>query len=308
MAKGLAFREFCMEHGIPIADVQDKHYRSGWVQVECPFCSGNAGHHLGYSIHEDYFNCWRCGWKPPELVLSTLSGSDRAEAKKLLREYKTVVRQDSTASFVPIKRVGRLKFPLTVDWTEKHSQYLKERKFKPNMLRRLWGLKATGHIGAYANRIIAPIRFKGQFVSFQGRDITGKHKLRYKACKKEKEVIDHKHTIYGMDHCSDSIVVVEGITDVWRLGYGAGATYGIKYTPEQVLLLSQFERRYVLFDTEDPQARAQGLKLAEELSTFPGYTEYVELDNDCRWINKKEGRDPANLTQACANEIMEELT
>jgi hypothetical protein len=38
-----------------------------------------------------------------------------------------------------------------------------------------------------------------------------------------------------------------------------------------------------------------------------GYTEYVELD-DCEWIDPKAGRDPANMTQECADEIMAEMT
>jgi hypothetical protein len=149
--------------------------------------------------------------------------------------------------------------------------------------------------------------FQNRLVSYQGRDYTGKQALRYKACRKEKELIHHKHILYGWDQLGDAAVIVEGITDVWRLGFGACCPFGIKYTPSQLRLLAEKKRRYVLFDTEDKQARKMGKQLARQLSIMVGYTEYVELD-DCEWIDPKAGRDPANMTQECADEIMAEMT
>lgn len=64
----------------------------------------------------------------------------------------------------------------------------------------------------------------------------------------------------------DSCIVVEGVTDVWRLGPGAVATFGIKFRPAQVAMLARhFKTIHVLFDPE-PAAQAQARKLATDIS------------------------------------------
>ena len=95
----------------------------------------------------------------------------------------------------------------------------------------------------------------------------------------------------------DSVVVVEGITDAWRLGPGAVATFGIQFTLMQVILLRQFESKYIMFDSADPQAIKQAEKLADYLSGFPGHVEIIETH--CG--------DPAELTQKEADALMGEL-
>ena len=81
--------------------------------------------------------------------------------------------------------------------------------------------------------------------------------MRYKACSEDDEVIHHKHILYGIDYISDGKgIIVEGITDVWRLGYGAVATFGTSYTQEQVLLIREkFNAVYILYDA-DSEGRA----------------------------------------------------
>lgn len=305
----IAFRDLCTEYNIPVATETDKHYRTGWIQIECPFCTGNPGFHLGWSINEEYFNCWRCGWKSPEAVVAILTGVKGSALTSLLSEYQTESHADPTSSHRAVKGgASRLKLPACGKLGAGHKRYLLSRGFDPVLLQRLWDLRGSNGVGRYRNRIIAPIYFGGRMVSYQGRDITGTQELRYKACPIEKEVVHHKHVLYGWDQCEDSVVVVEGITDVWRLGYGSVATFGIKYTVEQLELIGRKKRRYILFDTEDIQAREQGKLLANQLSLLPGTTEYIELDKHCKWIDKKAGRDPANLTQKCADAIMKSLT
>ncbi len=304
----IAFQDICSEHGIRTATEDHKHYREGWVQVECPFCTGNAGYHLGWSIFDEYFNCWRCGWHSMEEVVATLTGTDRASIQKVLREYRTRSKRTKAGQSTLSASAASLKLPICKELGMLHKKYLHSRGFLSGKLEALWNLRGTIGIGGYANRIIAPIYLHKRMVSFQGRDITGTHTLRYKACKKEKEVVHHKHTLYGIDHCEDSVVVVEGITDVWRLGYGSVCTFGIKFTPSQVRMLAERKRRYILFDTEDKQARTQGRNLAEQLSSFPGTTEYIELKGNLLWQDKRGGKDPGNLKQKEADAIMEELT
>jgi hypothetical protein len=45
------YRDFGIEHRTE----GHKHCRPGWVNTECPFCTGNAGLHLGWHIEEEYY-------------------------------------------------------------------------------------------------------------------------------------------------------------------------------------------------------------------------------------------------------------
>ena len=51
------YRDF----GIPYATEGHKHTRDGWINIACPFCTGNAGLHLGFHLEDEYYVCWRCG-------------------------------------------------------------------------------------------------------------------------------------------------------------------------------------------------------------------------------------------------------
>jgi hypothetical protein len=92
-------------------------------------------------------------------------------------------------------------------------------------------------------------------------------------------------------------VFVEGATDVWRLGVGAVAVLGIDWKKEQVAILKNFSRRFVMFDPE-PLAQKRAEKLAESLSLYGGETEVI-TGLKC---------DPGDLPQDEADQIMKELS
>ena len=152
-----------------------------------------------------------------------------------------------------------------------HRQYLSHRGYNADQLEQEWNLVSTGPISqldgiSYKHRIIAPIYWDGQQVSFQGRDTTGKHAKKYMACPKDRELIHHKEILYGKQSAWGSTgVCVEGITDVWRFGNQSFATFGIKYTQKQLrLIANSFKRVAVIFDDEI-QAIEQAYKLVSEL-------------------------------------------
>ena len=292
------FERFCMDNGVEIASPSHKHSRPNWIQIECPFCTGNQGYHLGYNLQSGYFNCWRCGGKHINTVLYTLTGSNKAQIKDLKGTYtvshlllpdKINITPSALKCVLP-KESAKLN--------KAHKKYLESRNFNPTEVERVWGLKGTSFTGSYKFRIIAPIMFQNQLCSYQGRDYTGKSKLRYKACEQKNEKIQHQKLVYGFDLVPNvDIVIVEGVTDAWRLGAGAVSTFGIDYTSSQVKLLSQFRNKYILFD-DDPQAIRQAYKLANELSAFEGNVEIVTVENY---------QDPGSYPQSFANQIMNDL-
>jgi len=294
------FQKLCDHYRISTAPPGDKHHREGWINVPCPFCSGNPGHHLGYSEDRGSFSCYRCGRKKRLKAIMGLLNISEPEAKRIIRQFKgRPTARDKTKSKPKIRRIRKLIWPTgTGPMAEIHHRYLRGRGYDSKALERLWGLKGTLRTGLYKFRVMAPITFEDRLVSYQGRDITGRSPLKYKACAQENEVRDHKHCLYGLDKVpGDTVVIVEGIADVWRLGPGAVATFGIQYTRQQVMLLRGFSTQFVMYDSGDPQAVIQARSLAAELSAFSGSVEILALDTG----------DPGEMEQEEADKLMHEL-
>lgn len=248
-----------------------KHCRPGWINMECPFCTGNSGVHLGYSLEQEYFHCWRCGGHSVIETLSRLSGLPSAQIRQLLRQYGGRSRIATTPSKA-VPRMKAFRFPSGYGpLLRSHHSYLHSRGFDSQKLEQEWQLQGTGPIALLDNsdyklRVIAPITWNDKIVSFQGRAIAPKAEPKYKACPKDRELVHHKHILYGkQEEWEDTGICVEGITDVWRLGPKAFAVFGIAYRQEQVREIAHhFSRVAVVFD-DDPQAIKQADKLIAEL-------------------------------------------
>jgi len=248
-----------------------KHCRPGWVNTTCPFCTGNEGYHLGVHIGSGHAYCWRCGWKPIPKVLCKILNISESRARELARTYhikssrRSIISSDRLINFQPFK-IPSDCHPLQLQ----HKKYLVSRNFDPEKIVKEWGIQGTGPVSYldgidYRHRIFIPIIWEGKMVSFQTRDITGKSDLKYISCPKAREVIQHKHILYGKDWNRKVGIAVEGVTDVWRLGPAAFAVFGIEFLNQQVRQMAKlFKRVIVLFD-DDPQAIRQAAILMEEL-------------------------------------------
>jgi len=287
--------------GIQYRTEGHKHCSIGWVHIPCPFCRGNPGWHLGFHLTDSFYSCWRCGGHSIKKVVKALSGCSWRETTKIISRYRSAYKipaNDKTSGLR--KRIKELILPPgTGSLNKAHKSYLKSRGFDPDKLEKDWGLLGTNHTGPYKFRIIAPIYQYGKLVSYQGRDYTEKSKLKYKACKKELEVIDHKHCLYGLDNVPGSKVVLnEGITDTWRLGFGSVNSFGIKYRREQAKKLRRFDEVFIFYDP-DPQAIEQAEKIAAYLAMYKKDVHIIELKN--------KNIDPGELPQQYADDLMKEL-
>ncbi len=285
---------------VSTAPYHHKHARRGWINTPCPFHQGNPGYHLGYNLEKGYFFCWSCGWHPTDLTVQILTNTDKREAKSLLQRYKSKLDPgyglpDSTFSR---KVPDELKWPEGCGpMTDIHKTYLSKRLFDPEQLEKEWGLLGTDNWGQHAFRVIAPITFRSQPVSWQGRDITDKQRAKYLPCPNEQEILPHKHLLYGFDKARwETVVVVEGITGVWRLGPGSVGTFGVKYTASQLLLLQSFEKVIIFYDGDMAGQEASD-KMGVELT---GIGHEVEI-----WEPFKN--DSGDIPQSIANELMKEV-
>lgn len=289
------------DHGVRF-DIKGNNCAPGWIQVRCPHCDDKSNH-LGWNLKECYFSCWKCGRHNVDVTLAKILRIDEHTAWMLAQRYllRPSSMNDALDDKEEIIRPDKVIVPgFSLDYEVEckiHRRYLSKRGYDPDELFDLWELKGMGIVGAFAFRVIYPIYHNGEIVSFQGRDVTGRAEKRWKTCPQELERRDHKHCLGGSQLATgDSCAIVEGATDGWRLGPGAVWTFGTSYLLEQVALIKNYKRRFIILDSEDkdPNAMIAGERLANMLSAFGGETVIVELDSG----------DPGDLPQEEANYLM----
>lgn len=298
------------DFGISIANEGHRHYRQGWVNVECPFCVSEPGHeglHLGYELETNHYVCWRCGWHPVSKTIAKLLNISEEQAKDLAKKYKIYVPVLSKTPELRLNKVP-FKIPFGVgDMTDIHKRYLLKRNFDPDKIIQTWEVKGIGPFGKlqyegkeinYNYRLFIPIMWNSKVVSFDTRDITDKHKSKYMACPSELEIISHKKILYcRQEALMDTAIVVEGPTDVWRFGVNSVATSGIKYTSNQMRLIAKmFKRTPICFDGNEPQAKQQADKLVSELRFRNVDAFRVDINND-----------PGSMDQSEADYLVKQL-
>ena len=191
--------QFCKDYDIP-ATTEGPNTAAGWLQINCPFCGGGDMNnpHLGFNLAKDYCNCWKCEHHFLDETIMALIGCSKFEAQEIINTYEIGVRVHlQKKEFVPAENVTLP--PETIELNKQHIMYLRKRNFDYRRLEKIYRIKGTSHLGEYKFRIIIPIYYEGELVSYQGRDVTGLSELRYKACPKALEKIEHKSTLYALD-------------------------------------------------------------------------------------------------------------
>jgi len=293
------FLSFLEEYGIDY-NTHGKNINSSddWIGINCPFCN-DSSNHLGINVTTGMATCWRCGWHSQMEIIKKLTGFDWKKVKRIIEQFGGTERKR-------YKRINREKdievvYPpgTLTSFSNRHTNYLIRRGFDSKRIKEIWSIKATGRYGAYKNRIIAPITFNKIIVSYQGRDITDRHPERYKACNSKEERIPHKSCLYGLDYAiGKTVLVVEGFTDVWRMGIGSVGTLGSTITQAQILLLNQrFTQIFFLFDPEE-EAQRKANQAVMDLAVMGTQAENISLDIK---------RDPGDMTNKEASFIMRDL-
>lgn len=265
-------RQVLQAHGINTAGAEHRHGHRGWVQIDCPFCPGGKGSnkfHLGINTKKLYGNCWKCGRKSLWAIL---------EAYDVPVQVRKAIESDAPVSHVEEEEhTGTYKEPdYVTELGPAHRKYLESRGFDPDELVEIWELKGIGLATRLKWRIFVPIVFGDKPVSWTTRSL-GNTGIRYISASPEEESMSGKTLLYGEQYCHHSIIVHEGISDVWATGPGSVATMGTSYTRKQIERISKYPVRAICFDVE-PVAQERARRLASELSMFKGETHNVVLE------------------------------
>ena len=271
----LDFLKLARDRHLPYILSGHHHCHEGWAQVHC-LCTGcRHGWHLGWNLEKGFFHCWRCGPINKVQYLSAALRLPPGDVLGLLRQYET---NRTPPRRTPVARPPSVPLPQgTGPLGRAHRLYLEGRGFDPDRLVEEWGLLATGQTAdAWRWRVIIPITHEGELAAYQGRAIGPDVQPRYHTTDATACTVPPTELIYGLDRVpGDHVVIVEGVTGVWRLGPGAVATLGIDWKREQANRLRTFPTRYILFDPE-PLARRKAISLARHLSQFGGHTEVLD--------------------------------
>lgn len=274
----------------------------GWVNIQCPFpdCNDHNGH-MGVKLSDGHCYCWICkrGGKV-EFVVKLLLGIPYHQAIEICREFRSDIFDGAPQETTSAERVEiRGMLPLQ----QRHIEYLNSRGFDAHYLEQKYNLKCCGTVGRFPYSIVIPAYEDGLLVSSTSRDITGTLPQRYLALRDEESIVPIKNCVYNIDNLNENILIVEGPTDVWRIGGSTGCLFGTEFTPAQVMrVASRFPKNvYVLFDPEEMAQRQANKFAAAVLSLGVPHVEVIEFEDVLN------AEDPGELTPDQALSIRNEL-
>lgn len=275
-----------------------KNVSTGWVGVRCIYCNDRSNH-LGINIETGKYKCWKCpaeGWLD-NLLVDMIQVTFR-EARAIVARHRISDSPHIAIEKAPKPVKQLLKMPYSSTLPKMHRDYLASRGFAPLATQKKYGLLATGPTGEWGFRIIIPIYMNGKMVNFTSRAIAGQEP-KYKHCPDPEAVIDMKSCLYNIDSVQEQMVIMEGVTDVWKWGAGAVATFGTKVTDAQVMLITK-KRPKDIFIMFDADAKREMEKLAARLATVARSCNVVYLP-----FNGKD--DPGSFNHSDVLELKRKL-
>ena len=240
---------------------------SGWCSVRCQVCNDHKGKRRGgWKFDHDSvgYHCFNCGAKfvvdqeTTKLSNETLRildsygiGSDELGQLKLslLTNRRVDVKKSTTPSIAYPKTIAMPKYfiPLkqsTSVWKQVVIEYLIDRGIDPNC-HDFHVVEPSGDLThkRWLGRVIIPVYRNGELIFWQGRDMTGKQRLKYLSPDVVRESV-----MFGYDKLyndpSSPLYVVEGMFDA--LTVGGVAVFSNKLTKSQIEILNKSPRQKVV--------------------------------------------------------------
>jgi DNA primase len=277
-------KSYLDDKGYAYANPGDKNVSIGWIGINCPFCRDKSNH-MGVNMSSMTISCWKCNKQGTVLALvmrldscSFHYAKDNILPKYLLREFAHL-------SAPKRKHSDKVKYPsgIVKELMPVHTKFIESRRYDPEYVQRKYDVVGVGPtMDDWKFRLIIPVYHNRELITYVGRDTTGKLEVPYRNCPIEKCITQAKESLYNLDFAGDTVILVEGIFDSWRIGDGAVCTFGTKYTDSQLLLLKGRKRVFVMFDgREDDDGEAIGYahNLAADLSGIVSDIEVLELDS-----------------------------
>lgn len=264
------------------------------VNSNCPFCDTKIdSFNMGFNPAGDYCTCWKCGGHNLQLTLSKLLSIPKNQIDEVTEQYKGRTSLLNTLNGKKIAKAKHLELP-TDTFTPMERKYLTSRNFNPKLLHDKYKVVGGGITGDWKYRIIIPLIINGKIVSWTGRSILEKSKLkelnipRYKNLSIEESVINPKETLFNLDNSlRKEVIITEGCFDVMRFG-GLNfnkndniiCSFGTTMTEGQLkVIVDRYEKVFMMFDNE-PEAQKKARKYGLQLSSMGLSVEVVDFYSD----------------------------
>lgn len=279
-----------------------KNISAGWLGVNCPFC-GEQNNHCGVNLDSKRYSCWVCSQSGTIVKLvGVLLRIDYGKANRIIDDYRgfhyeAPVRELSPEVIMPsnlskLSDIGR--------------RYLKVRGFNSLETADKYQLQETGMFSYlkvkeqswdFRWRIIIPIIMDREIVTYTGRDFTNKQDPRYRNAPIEAGTILTSECVYNIDTVTDRALILEGPTDVWKMGNETIATLGVKFSHAQInrILKKNLKKCVILFDSG---AEESARLLADALNPY--------IENLGVFI-MEDGNDPGSLDFNAAHKLKYDL-
>ena len=300
--------EYLQTKGIPYGESNSKNVGRDSIGINCPFC-GDTSNHLGIKLDTKQWFCWICGAGRNKGFISLvvkLEDCSYRQAEEILKPFMHSDMSLIGTTNSEDVRAFQGHFSLPSESVETlltaHRKYLESRNFDPDFIFNKYKLNCVGPVSKrWKLTLIAPVFYHRMMVSFLAADITRKSSRKYKNCPIGESRIPINETLYNFDNATHTALVVEGITDVWRVGDGAVGLYTKHATRQQLKILSDFDRVFIMLDSDANDVVAVNQlspadKLANDLCGFVE-TEIIELDNG----------DPADMKQDDVKHLRREI-
>lgn len=299
----MTIQEYLRDRNVKFRE-KGKNIGSGYLGVQyCPFCS-ISGFHGGINLKYPIYSCWACGKHSLTKFIRTIESCSWQKANKIVKQLYPDRIEEEEDKYVEKdeSKFKQLLSQFSNKFSKVHKRYLEERGFDFDTLRNKYNLLCCNDYPLEFNyRIIAPVMINEKTVNFIGRDVTGRSTEKYLVCPDRFSLMPKKKLLYNLDSVTNKIIIVEGITDVWKLGNGSVATLSMDWTRDQVLELCELELKaaFVIYDNE-PRAQLRAQKLCNTLSILCNidHVERIELDGV---------KDPGELSEADIRYLRKEL-
>lgn len=260
---------------------EGKNVSQNTINIQCPFCEDQSNH-CGIFRDSLGYHCWKCD----------AAGTFDYLLARITKQSKEVIGQE----------IADLGFSFEVDsetqvedlWGESDSQseqkaaltgpitlpkYFDPVTWEMDFPLLDYYLNLRGYtrdtpiqygcgicsVGEYMNRMIIPVMFNGELVSYQAADLTRRAQVKYKTAPGEINNFLYRWDL--IDWSKGYIILVEGILDAWRLGDNALCTFGSHLTDRQKnLIVGSHVRKVVM--CWDGDTYFHSMEQAEELNTY----------------------------------------
>lgn len=189
-------------------------------------------------------------------------------------------------------------------------EYVRQRGFDPVDLANEYFIHVARKGSSYSmrdeartffdDRLIVPLLQGSRLVGWQARRCVDIPKDKYKYLN---SAVRKSHCLYNRDVAmfSRDIVIVEGVTDCWRIGPRSIAIFGKSASSRQVELMKSLwgfsGRAVVCFDSDAAKEQEALVQMLRALSVFPRGVSQIHLP---------DGVDPASLSKGVMSDLIEE--